>query len=469
MDGTHSKEVSTRTKYDKLHGFLKSFGYDTDAIIQDIKAATSELTDDDVVIVDVLCNSMEGLQKRSGKSSIIEAIKVMGCVSSANIINVKAGLTTKVMILVVYVLKVIFRIVDLKELLDPKCTFIHITVHEFSGLAEKIAKKEILIDAVEMKENVDEPSLHSLISNFDIHIGVDLIGNLKSRIKSMMSEGQDMQTCLHFLTLFVRLSTLRHALLFRFKTCLEVNNYSSSTSDTLKTYIDQERADSEEFLRFFSLPSLENVYVLAVFDPAEEIELATYLEDLRLPLQNLQKVLDGKIFNIQPYKNPSILLGRNFPSFGAARAMKSSTDVDNVRIQFEFEAVEKSFNLFYIKSPDLKEYLYMTTTLYCDYSKNYKGQTGAQWRVIQVKDTKGREDDPSLFVLCTRKQPRNFLYIQAAVLIDFARGLGDKREPPGTECLFQVSMAESIATSKKPSHFCYIYNLFCATDISVNR
>lgn len=129
MDGTHSKEVSTRTKYDKLHSFLKSFGYDTDAIIQYIKAATSELTDDDVVIVDMLCNSMEGLQKRSGKSSIIEAIKVMGCVSSANIINVKAGLTTKVMILVVYVLKVIFRIVDLKELLDPKCTFIHITVH----------------------------------------------------------------------------------------------------------------------------------------------------------------------------------------------------------------------------------------------------------------------------------------------------------------------------------------------------
>lgn len=61
--------------------------------------------------------------------------------------------------------------------------------------------------------------------------------------------------------------------------------------------------------------------------------------------------------------------------------MKSSTDVDTVRIrfEFEFEAVEKSFNLFYIKSPDLKEYLYMTSTLYCDYCTRYKGQTGAQW------------------------------------------------------------------------------------------
>lgn len=451
-----------KTKIEKLHGFCKSFGYDTLPIIQDIIAVTSELTDDDVVIIDVLWNSMEGLQKRSGKSSIIEAIKVLGCVFSANITNVETVLTTKVMFLVVYIFKIIFRIVDLRELLDPKCTFEYFTVHEFSGLAEKIAKTEIFIDAVEIKENVDEPSLHSLISNFDIHIGVDQIGNLKSRITSMMSKGEDMQTCLHLLTLFVRLSTLRHALLFRLKTCLEANNYSPSTSGTLKTYIDKERADSEEFLRFFSLPSLENVYVLAVFDPAEQTELAIYLEDIRLPLQNLQQVLDGKIFLIQPFKNPSILLGRNFPSFGAARAMKSSTDVDNVRIQFEFEAVEKSFNLFYIKSPDLKECLYMTTTLYCDYSKKYKGQTGAQWRVIQVKDTKGREDDPSLFVLCTRKQPRNFLNIEDAILIDFARGLEDKPKPPETECLFQVSMPESIATSKDKAFalLLHLYTLF---------
>lgn len=363
---------------------------------------------------------------------------MLGCVSSANIIYSRAGLTTKVMFLVVYFFKVMFRFVDLKELLDPKCTFEYFTVHEFSGLAEKIAKTETLIDAVEIKENVDELSLHSLISNFDIHIGVDKIGNLKICITSMIPKGEDMKTCLDLLTLFIRLSTLRHALLFRLKTCIEANNYSPSTSGTLKTYIEKERADNKEFLRLFSLPSLEDIYVLAIFDPAEHTELTTYLEEMRLPLQNLQKVLDGKIFLIQPFKNTSILLGRNFPSYGAARAMKSSTDVDNVRIQFEFEAVKESYNLFYIKSPDRKEYLYMTSKLYCDYSKSYKGQTGAQWRIIQVKDEKGREDGPSLFVLCTRKQPRNFLYIENATLIDFARGLEDSSKPPGTECLFQV-------------------------------
>lgn len=78
---------------------------------------------------------------------------MLGCVSSANIIYSRAGLTAIVMFLVVYFFKVMFRIVVLKELLDPKCTYFK--VHEFSALAEKVAKTEILIDAVEIKENVD--------------------------------------------------------------------------------------------------------------------------------------------------------------------------------------------------------------------------------------------------------------------------------------------------------------------------
>lgn len=434
MDVPHT---SSRAKIENIHSFCKSFGYDTNDVIQDIIANISELTDEDILLIDALWNSRNGFQKKSGKYSIIEAIRVLGSVSSANINFPRAGLTTKVFFLVVYIFKIMFRIVDLKNLLDPNYTSNNFPFHEFSGLAEKIAKTNILIDAVEIKENVDEPSLHSLISNFDIHIGVDQIGNLKSRITSMMSEGGDMQQCLHLLTLFVRLSILRHAVLFRLKTCLEANNFSPGTSGTLKTFIDKERADGEEFLRFFSFPSLENVYVLAVFDPADHTELTTYLEEMRLPLQNLQKMLDGKTFLVRPFKNPSILLGRSFPSFGAARAMQSSTDIDNVRIRFEFEAVKESFNLFYIQSPDLKECLYMTSKLYCDYNKSYKGQIGAQWRIIQVKHAKGREEDPSLFVLCTKKHPHNFLYIENALLINFARGSEGSSTPPGTECLFQ--------------------------------
>lgn len=58
---------------------------------------------------------MEGFWKRSGKSFIIEVIKVLGFVFLVNIINVKGGLRIKVMFLVVYVFKIVFFIVDLKE------------------------------------------------------------------------------------------------------------------------------------------------------------------------------------------------------------------------------------------------------------------------------------------------------------------------------------------------------------------
>lgn len=37
----------------------------------------------------------------------------------------------------------------------------------------------ILIDAVDDEEHVEEATLQGLISNVDIHIGVDQLGNLK--------------------------------------------------------------------------------------------------------------------------------------------------------------------------------------------------------------------------------------------------------------------------------------------------
>lgn len=89
-----------------------------------------------------------------------------------------------------------------------------------------------------------------------------------------MSGGkEDWRTCLEFLKMFVRISTLRHILLFRMLTCLQVKDYSRGTVSALQKYIEIERKDKQTFLAFFSLPSLENVGVLAFFNPSEEEEL----------------------------------------------------------------------------------------------------------------------------------------------------------------------------------------------------
>uniref|UniRef100_K1QSM9 Uncharacterized protein n=1 Tax=Magallana gigas TaxID=29159 RepID=K1QSM9_MAGGI len=72
-----------------------------------------------------------------------------------------------------------------------------------AGLAERLERTASFIDAVDVEEHVDESTLHSLISNVDIHIGVEQIGSLKSRIQTLMSGGQeDWHACLHFLKLF---------------------------------------------------------------------------------------------------------------------------------------------------------------------------------------------------------------------------------------------------------------------------
>lgn len=131
---------------------------------------------------------------------------------------------------------------------------------------------------------------------------------------------------------------------------------------------------------------------------------------MQLPLLDLTSMLDRRILIVQLI-NPSDLLGRPFPSKSLARTMKNSTYVDNVRIRFLFKAIEDSFNLFYIELPDCEEYQCMKSSRFCKYSTQIHGQAGAKWRVIQVKEPNGREDDPSLFVLCTpQKKPRS-LYI----------------------------------------------------------
>lgn len=64
----------------------------------------------------------------------------------------------------------------------------------------------------------------------------------------------------------------------------------------LQKYLEKERIDNREFLTFFSVPTLENVGILTVFDPSEHTELATYVNEMQLSFQDLSTVLDVKLF-----------------------------------------------------------------------------------------------------------------------------------------------------------------------------
>lgn len=64
MDVPHT---SSRAKIENIHSFCKSFGYDTNDIIQNIIANISELTDKDIVLIDALWNSRDGFQEKKWK------------------------------------------------------------------------------------------------------------------------------------------------------------------------------------------------------------------------------------------------------------------------------------------------------------------------------------------------------------------------------------------------------------------
>lgn len=429
--------VSTKTKLEAIKSFCAKFGYDVKNIVKKI---ADDLSDKITPFIDKLWRSIKGLQSGIDKYIIIEVMTILGCICSLLACGCPLfGLAAAVLRLATFFLKITFRVIDIKLLLDPKIVSHETIRHELAGLAERLERTDIFINAIDAEEHVDDCALQGLISNVDIHIGVDQLGNLKSRIKSLMSGGEkDWRICLEFLKMFVRISTLRHSLLFRMLICLKAKDYSRSTVNALQKCIEKERTDNQKFLTFLCVPSLQNVGILAIFDPSEAKEVVTFLKELQLSLQDLSSKLHDQVYLIKPITESNILFGRPLFSISSVRAMKNSLDVQNVRIRFKFTAIENEFNLFHIRSPDLGEYVYMKENGLCKYDKMSCVPETAMWRILLVCDTDKKKENPSCFIMCTKKWPEKFIFIEKS-FFECVKGL-ENNSKPSQECLFTVRL-----------------------------
>ncbi|XP_052711039.1 uncharacterized protein LOC128185496 [Crassostrea angulata] len=250
--------------------------------------------------------------------------------------------------------------------------------HEQAGLEEMFGSAETLIDSFTDRKTPNKSSLDILSKNIDIHIGVSELGRLKSRIKCLMLGGKDdWLTALQLLKLFVRISTFRHSLLFRYQTCLKTNKRFRDTISALQTYIEKERRDNISFLSsIFSVPTLKDVGILTIFDPFEEKELNAYLEELNLKMINLQSIIHNGVMNDNGY---------------CKYARRSSSIPEN-----------------------------------------------AQWRVILVDETDGTLNTSSYFILCNKKWPEKPLYVEKSIL-KRAKGLDTDSKEPKEVCLFTLT------------------------------
>lgn len=59
----------------------------------------------------------------------------------------------------------------------------------------------------------------------------------------------------------------------------------------------------------------------------------------------------------------------------------------------------------------------MQSKLFWIYSKRFIARTGAQWRIIQVREEDERDDMPSLFVLCTKKKTSTAISVHGKIII----------------------------------------------------
>lgn len=187
-------------------------------------------------------------------------------------------------------------------------------------------------------------------------------------------------------------------------TCLKMKKYrGTGTVKALQTYIEKEITDNHAFLAFFSKPTLENVGILTVFDPLVHTELATYVKEMGLNVQNLSTVLHNQVFLIQPFTDECIFLGRPLLSLSSVWSMSISTNINNDRIKFKFTALENTFNEFYIQTPDTGQYIYLKDDRYCKYRDFTIIPDCARWRMIFVRETDDNEDLLSRVIFCTKQ------------------------------------------------------------------
>lgn len=432
---------ATTKKLEDIEFFFESRGIHVADIVKSIKRKTQEISHDALSTIDVLVESTKSLQIPNDENVIIQLIQILGkALSLVRQSFPVVGISSQVLLLVDHFQQNIFRIgnLNITSMLEPK--FDVDDVFDFADLAERLGNIDCFLMEQKNKENLvelDEPALEGIIADVDIHIGVDEIRLLKHQIEKAMCGAEDkIKKCFNYLKIFLRVCTFRHLLLFRLMNCLATRHYSLNTVNTLRTYIEEERVNNQSFLKFFSLPTLESAQVVAAFEPSEHKELAAYLREMRLPLQDLRELLHDRVFLIKSFLNPhSSLVIQNSISSSTVTLTFTKRSLSSDNKQFKFIAKENSFNLFYMQSPHSYNYVYVDENT-CKHGRMTELHQAAQWRVMQVHKPNAKGDRPSCFVICA-KQRRNIL--KFVYLKRDGKWLGDN-SIPNEECLFEVSI-----------------------------
>lgn len=435
------EEKTAERKLERIRSFCESRRH-TIAIgyITKILKLTKDLSTCSIITLDLIWKIVEKLETNSGRTDLMVClIHLLGSMLSIGGRSPSGCLLAgEITSLGAYFLQMTFGFVDINQMINQATMKTHDYIKlEIDGMLEELKTIEKLMENIETEDHAEE-IMQKMSTNFSITTGTKEIGSLKSCIRTLSSgRKDDLNACLDLLTLFVAISTKRHSVLFKWMKCLPNNEQGEIMVNILFKSIEQEREENRKFLNFFSLPSLEMVRLVAAFDPSEHAELYAYLEDIKVPLQNLKTMIDGQTFYIQQCTDDTSSQSRLTLYLSLICATTCSLEHKHIGVKFKFNSIENKFNVFHIQSDESSKYVQLPTIGPCKLDGSLKKPEAAEWHVIQVHMPMHKRETHN-FVFCNRLSPEKILYVQRS-RFRLAKGLKDTKTP-NRKSVFNVSI-----------------------------
>lgn len=250
-----------------------------------------------------------------------------------------------------------------------------------------------------------------LDNDLDI-VNIDEDSTLIEKLQKRTADG--MQKCDHdsfpclieLIKLYVCITFLRSTILMRVR-CIA---YAMPTSPILNRIINAIDKSEETVTQFFRCTFEQPVYnraaFLGCFNPSEYGLICSYVKGKEVTLKILKESLDGQRYSIRwsihPHHYAVMAIQPDIEMFW------SLTPSDMERVYFEFECLSVVDNIFLIKPINrLSWCVYMDANGYLRGTNKKTGPEG-EWKIIKFED--------DTFMLCTRKWPGKFIYINCSYI-----------------------------------------------------
>lgn len=179
----------------------------------------------------------------------------------------------------------------------------------------------------------------------------------------------------------------------------------------------------KQFLEVFSEPTKETVAFFALFNPSEYEFFKEYMNVKECKLQDLSKYLHGQKFAMRCQKWPEYWANMSYTMDGTLWSTKASDNKateDKEKVLFKFELTPKGDNIFLISSNRWDSWYMYLNEASSVRGQNKKKSHKREWKILRLKD--------GTYMMCTRKWPSKFIYMDDGVAGKVCAAYGDPGE-----------------------------------------